>query len=318
MISPPKAPDENIRLNTLHSLNILDTDSEERFDRLTRLACRLLYVPIALVSLVDSNRQWFKSCYGLGVNETGRDVSFCGHAILGDGVFIINDALEDERFFDNPLVTGEPYIRFYAGVPLKMADNSKIGTLCIIDHKPRNLTDDEIKDLTDLAKMAEQELTAKFTAGVDELTGISNRRSFSYLSSKALQYCQTASLSASLIFFDLNKFKQINDEHGHQKGDEALITFAQLLVRCFRESDVIARIGGDEFVVLMPGATEKDSQNKLKRLEDELTEINSSGQFPFDITFCYGITQSHPEQAQDIEALIHASDEKMYCMKGMR
>ena len=119
MKTPEFPPNEVARLQTLRSLDILDSPQEERFDRLTRMARRLFDVPIALVSLVDDNRQWFKSCAGLSVSETGRDISFCGHAILGEGIFIIPDAASDERFHINPLVVNEPTIRFYVGCPLR-------------------------------------------------------------------------------------------------------------------------------------------------------------------------------------------------------
>ena len=118
MQTPVIPKDEEERLRALRLLNILDTSDEERFDRLTRLAKRMFGVPIALVSLVDENRQWFKSCIGLEVRETPRDISFCGHSILGDDIFIVNDASSDVRFSDNPLVTDDPNIRFYAGCPL--------------------------------------------------------------------------------------------------------------------------------------------------------------------------------------------------------
>lgn len=111
----PKPVDEAARLETLHSLSILDTPPEERFDRLTRLARRLFDVPIALVSLVDENRQWFKSHPGLDATQTSRDISFCAHALLADETMVIQDARNDDRFHDNPLVTGQPGIRFYAG-----------------------------------------------------------------------------------------------------------------------------------------------------------------------------------------------------------
>ncbi len=119
MKAPDIPQDEQARIKALRSLNVLDTPSEERFDRLTRLAKRMFDVPIALVSLVDENRQWFKSCIGLDVSETPRDISFCGHAILGSEVFIIPDTKKDERFTDNPLVLNDPHIRFYAGCPLR-------------------------------------------------------------------------------------------------------------------------------------------------------------------------------------------------------
>ena len=167
---PDKPVDEAARLEALHRLNVLDTEPEERFDRLTRLARRVFNVPIAVVSLVDTERQWFKSAAGLDVIETPRDVSFCGHAILGDQILMICDAVLDERFYDNPLVLGDPGIRFYAGCPLKVANGDKVGTLCLIDTLPRVLRDDERELLRDLAAMAEQELVAVQLATMDELT----------------------------------------------------------------------------------------------------------------------------------------------------
>lgn len=159
MISPQKPPDEKERLEVLHELKILHTKYEKRFDRITRMATRIFDVPIALISLVAEDEQWFKSCVGVVVPGTPRDVSFCGHAILGDEVFIVEDALKDERFHDNPLVVGPPHARFYAGRPLRIR-GKKIGTLCIMDTKPRIMTMEEIKNLDDLAVWVEQEMTA--------------------------------------------------------------------------------------------------------------------------------------------------------------
>ena len=158
MLEPLLPADEAERLAALRALNILETAPEDRFDRITRLAARLFDVPIALVSLVDANRQWFKSCYGLSATETPRSVSFCGHAILSDDTFIIPDALLDARFADNPLVTGAPHVRFYAGQPLTGMDGLKLGTLCIIDHKPRHLSEQDREALRNLAALAQQEL----------------------------------------------------------------------------------------------------------------------------------------------------------------
>ena len=189
MRKPDIPENEESRLRTLRSLSILDTSPEERFDRLTRMARRMFDVPIALVTMVDENRQWFKSCNGLGISETSRDISFCGHAILGDEVFIILDATKDERFADNPLVVNEPNIRFYAGCPLRSSDGSKIGTLCIIDQKPRNLSDEDIEALKDLAATAERELAAIELATIDELTNINNRRGFMMIGQHFLKLC---------------------------------------------------------------------------------------------------------------------------------
>src|SRR5262245_61074019 len=158
---PPSIPmDEAERITELHNLRILDTPAEERFDRITRIATQLFNVPIALISLVDSNRQWFKSCQGISDRETPRDVSFCGHAILEDQIMCVADSSKDPRFVDNPLVTAEGGIRFYAGSPLYGPGGHKIGTICIADRKPRDFTENELKQLSDLSSWASLELTA--------------------------------------------------------------------------------------------------------------------------------------------------------------
>lgn len=155
----PQCPlNEQERLQALRSLRVLDTPFEERFDRITRLAADLFEVPIALVSLVDANRQWFKSCMGLDARETDRNISFCGHAILGAEILMIPDARADARFADNPLVVGEPHIRFYAGAPLTLEGGERVGTLCLIDRQPRRLSEREQGQLKALAEMVEREL----------------------------------------------------------------------------------------------------------------------------------------------------------------
>lgn len=158
MQEPAFPADEVHRLEVLRALRILDTKPEERFDRITRVAQRLFDVPFALISLVDADRQWFKSCQGLDATETPRSISFCGHAILSEDTFVVANALDDPRFADNPLVTGAPHIRFYAGHPLKAGDGSRLGTLCIIGSKPGDFSAEMRALLADLAGIAEEEL----------------------------------------------------------------------------------------------------------------------------------------------------------------
>ncbi len=148
---------EEQRLISLRNTGLLDSVAEERFDRFTRIAAALFEVPIALITLVDEKRQWFKSRKGIEATETSRDQAFCAHAILGNDVLQVPDALVDERFADNPVVTGDPRVRFYAGAPLTLADGSPVGTLCVIDHRPRNLDDDQLRLLRDLSKLVERE-----------------------------------------------------------------------------------------------------------------------------------------------------------------
>ena len=158
MEPPAKPDDEEARLEALRALELLDTPKEERFDRITRTASRLFKVPISLVTLVDEDRQWFKSCFGTDVRETSRDISFCGHAILRPAPFIIVDATKDLRFADNPQVTGYPHVRFYAGIPIHSSSGHTVGSFCIIDTKPREPSEEDLDGLVDLAAWAETEI----------------------------------------------------------------------------------------------------------------------------------------------------------------
>ncbi|WP_077036756.1 GAF domain-containing protein [Pelomonas sp. KK5] len=139
MTPAPIPDDEAERLQALQALMLLDTPPDERYERVVRFAAEQLDMPVALVSLVDGRRQWFKARLGLGAPETPRDISFCGHAIMAPELFVIEDASLDPRFADNPLVTGDPHIRFYAGAPVSTPGGQRIGTLCVIDTVPRQL-----------------------------------------------------------------------------------------------------------------------------------------------------------------------------------
>lgn len=310
-----KAPipiNEALRLSTLRSLNILDTPPEERFDRLTRLARRLFNVPVALVSLVDEDRQWFKSHMGIPVTETPRDISFCGHAILGDEVFLVPDAHADPRFVDNPLVTSEPGVVFYAGCPLKMANGMRLGTLCIIDHAPREFSEEDLLLLKDLAQMAEQELAAIQLATIDELTMLCNRRGFEALADHALSLCRRLGRPSSLLYIDLDGFKGINDRFGHAEGDCTLRRFGGLLKDTFRESDVLGRIGGDEFAVLVTNALPEDLDELLHRLQAAVSASNQTAREGCEIRYSVGTVAFDPERHISTEAFMVDADQQMY------
>jgi CheY-like chemotaxis protein len=157
-VRAPRPGNEAQRVEALRRLDILDSPPEERFDRHTRIAAALFDVPIALISLLDSDRQWYKSHYGLTTDEVGREAAFCAHTILGEDPMIVPDACQDPRFADNPLVTGDPHMRFYAGVPLTLSDGSRVGTLCLVDRRPRDLDDQQRQLLRDLGQIVEREL----------------------------------------------------------------------------------------------------------------------------------------------------------------
>lgn len=312
----PPAPlpeNEEQRLRSLRALNILDTHPEERFDRLTRVARRLFDAPIALMSLVDEDRQWFKSRPGLDFPQTPRDHSFCAHAILDEGVFIVQDALADDRFSNNPLVRSFPEIRFYAGYPVRAPDGSPLGTLCVIDHEPRDVEQEDVDALRDLAGLAEQELKSLTLATSDDLTGLTNRRGFEAIATHTLALCHRVHRPATLLLFDLDDFKEVNDAFGHAAGDRVLQDFAEHLLSTFRDSDVVARLGGDEFCVLLSGATTRDIPRPIALLRNRRGE---SGQpiHPFSV----GAAAYDPKRHQTVAALVDEADAEMYRQKDER
>ncbi len=193
MIEAPNLACESERIAALKALRVLDTPAEERFDRVTRLARDLFDVKISLVSLVDRNRQWFKSRQGLAAEETPRSISFCGHAIVGHEALVVEDAQQDERFADNPLVVGPPHIRFYAGCPLRSPSGQLVGTLCIIDDEPRVFGERDKDLLHDLARIVEAELASPVRA----LLGTTERVSWR-TRARALLYRLPSSAWASL------------------------------------------------------------------------------------------------------------------------
>lgn len=288
--------DEEHRLQVLHSLNILDTPADERFDRITRLAARLFQVPISLFSLVDANRQWFKSAVGLDTKETSRDVSFCTHAIREEAMLVVPDTHMDSRFRKNPLVTGEPYIRFYAGCPVHADTGIRLGTLCLIDHKPRELSSNQEMLLKHVAQMIENELTADYVAHEDPLTGLLNRRGFDSRSVEAIALCHDAGLHACLFLFDLLEFKAFNEQHGPAAGDRALVEFNRLLRDTFRGSDLIARYGDDDFVVLMIDITPPGPEKALARLA-AAAELCGS-EHPITLTAGWAMLEAHDTSQQ--------------------
>ena len=314
MIAPEIPANEAERLATLYKLKILDTGREERFDRVTRIACKLFDVPIAVISFLDAERQWMKSTEGFDIQETARKTSFCGHVILSDNIMVIEDASKDKRFYDNPFVVGDPGFRFYVGCPLKIKDQN-VGVICLIDKKARSGSDVDQSIVFDLAQMVEKELETLQTSFTDELTGLSNRRGFLKLANYFFGDCQSEHKIFTLLFFDLDKFKQINDEFGHAEGDKVLKIFSRLLLQNFRCYDVIARLGGDEFCVFCSGLNQKDVDGITQRLKNSLKFAETKG---YTIEFSVGSVQYDQKEHQTLEGMLALADLKMYGDKKAR
>lgn len=288
-MNKPDLPDnEHERLAALYSTGILDTAAEDRFDRITRIALRLFDVPIALLSIVDDRRQWFKSCIGMTNGEIPREDSICAHAINGKGCLVIEDAAADPRFADNPLVTGEPGIRFYAGYPIRLEGGAGIGTLCVIDRAPRAFGAAEIDLLTDLGRIAEAELASIETAVTDPLTGLLNRRGFDLILRNNLLLSRRNRLASTLVYFDLENIQQVSDSHGKQQGDALLAEFADILRVTFRNSDVVARLGGDGFVVLLNDADGDQADHALAALHELVRGCNADREDGLALAYSHG------------------------------
>lgn len=304
MIKPPTPVDELLRLETLRNLKILDTDPEERFDRVTRLAKRVFGTPIALVSLVDGERQWFKSRQGLDAPETPRDISFCGHAILNDEILVVNDAHTDKRFCDNPLVTSDPNIRFYAGYPLSAPNGSKVGTLCIIDREPRELDQEDLDMLDELGRMVEEELAIADMVRDDPVTGLSNREGFSQIATHILAMCERTKSAACMVLVRFSNYEVIESLSGKDAADRSAIELTQLMMSTFRNSDLVGRMADNTFAALLAGSRIGDVDAACNRLTDRVVERNATREDCDEIEILAGAVEYRPDVHTDVNALV--------------
>lgn len=331
-MKPPDIPDdEPRRLAALEALDVMFTPREERFDRVTRLAAKLLDTPIALVSLVASKCLWFKSAVGTDVTEIPREISVCGHVILHDETLVIEDAAQDPRFADNPLVSGGLKIRFYAGHPLLSADGSHVGTLCVMGSDPRALTPEQMAVLRDLAAIAESELQRgqlneaqrqlihemeelKRRASVDGLTRLWNRSAIMELLSAEVMRARRG-VPMSLAMIDVDHFKQVNDTYGHPAGDAVLVEVAARIRRCLREYDSVGRYGGEEFIAVLSNSSLITSMKLCQRIRMSIEkEAVATSVGAVKVTVSIGLVQSAAKNT-DLDTLVAAADAALYRAK---
>jgi len=448
----PQPNDEQARLATLKKYDILDTEPDAALDAMVQLASYICQTPFAAISLIDENRQWFKAATGLDATETPRDIAFCAHAILQDETMIVPDALLDERFFDNPLVTSYPDIRFYAGVPLPTAQGQHLGTLCVIDRVPRELSSAQLNAIDILAKNIMAHLDLRFShkqarehindlqissmifdsaseailvtdannaivsanpaftamtgytfnevvgkspsilssgrqskefyqdlwqtlnitghwdgelwnkrkngeeyaewlsinaiynpdgtkrlhvaifsditkkksadeliwrqANFDHLTQLPNRSLFRDRLEQEIKLAHRLCQSAALFFIDLDHFKKVNDTLGHDVGDKLLVQAADRISQCVREADTVARMGGDEFTVILSQVknashTGKVAENIIQKLSQPFiidgNELNIAASI--GISIC-------PQDGGNVQQLLKNADKAMYAAKA--
>jgi diguanylate cyclase (GGDEF)-like protein len=341
---------EKERLAALRILGVLDSTAEQSFDDLTLLAATVCDTPVSLVSFVDEQRQWFKSHRGLELDQTDRDVSFCAHAILDPThVLEVPDATLDSRFEDNPLVTGKQQFRFYAGAPLVTDEGHALGTLCVLDHRPRRLEPRQRAALQALARQAAAQLKLRSMhralqealdsarsrqdeleeyqtrlrylnmqlrtqAITDPLTGLYNRLALTQQLNQTVAHCHRTGEHLSLLLIDADHFKSYNDRFGHQVGDDILRQLAKIIRSTVRESDTAARYGGEEFVVILPAT---DAEGALALAERVRTQVQGSRCGDCDLTVSIGVASraaTHPRCTA--EMLIQDADAALYRAKG--
>ncbi|MEB3157645.1 MAG: sensor domain-containing diguanylate cyclase [Cyanobacteriota bacterium] len=252
--SPPGFPipaDEEQRLRELHRLGVLGTSSDVHMDRLVELATLTFGVPIAAISLVTADRQWFLSQRGLPVSQTPREVAFCAHAIMGSSVMVVPNALEDERFRTNPLVTASPQIRFYAGAPLRTDNGHNLGTLCVIHQQPMQPTPQQLRQLQLLSELVMRELNLRLQIALCPVTGLPIRQRFLRIAAQEFQKAKVEDHPLSLLLFDIDNFRAINNRWGHHAGDTVLADLCTLGRQFLREKDFAGRLGDGEFALLL-------------------------------------------------------------------
>jgi diguanylate cyclase (GGDEF)-like protein len=312
-VRPESGGEEAARLLALRSYCVLDTGREGRFDDLTTLAASICETPVSLVSLVDSSRLFFKSEHGLGVREVpdGGD-GFCRHAIRQRDIFEIPDTREDGRFVRHPLVSSAPHVRFYAGAPLVTPDDLALGTLCVIDFRPRRLDTRQLDALRILSRQVIAQLELNLQAMRDPLTGLYNRRPLEESLHRELLRARRGGTTVGLMAIDLDRFKQVNDTLGHDAGDAVLRTIARELLACVREEDIVCRAGGEEFVVILPGTGEYALRERAELVRRTIErEAITTFASPLKVTVSIGLAL-YPEHGATTGALMRAADAALY------
>lgn len=316
MLAAPIPPTEASRLAALvASVTRLEPDGE--YEALSELAARALGMPIATVGLVDGHQVVMKGVSGQLPSVIPRWMSFCGHVVFEDEFLLIADARQHAKFSDNPLVIDAPAVRFYAGCPVR-SGGQPIGAIAVWDRVPRAFGADQRQVLRGLATVVEALIAAKQLAHVDALTGLLNRRGLMSASRRVLSHCDRAGDGGAVVLFDLDDFKSINDEQGHAAGDAALMLFAGELRASTRQCDVVGRLAGDEFAVLLPRADRRGAEAVLARLTRRLNDAWRVGIGRGPLQFSYGVSTFEPAQFTNWESLLAVADERMYQNKVER
>jgi len=308
--------EESARLSALRGYCVLDTGREARFDDLTSLAANICETPMSLVSLVDTNRLFFKSAHGMDIREVPHPDFFCGQAIRQRDVFVVPDATQDPRFANHPLVVESPRVRFYAGAPLVTPQNYALGTLCVVDFVPRELNSKQLETLRILARQAMCQLELNLQAMRDPLTGLYNRRQLEEGLHREVLRARRIGAPVGVMAIDLDHFKRVNDTLGHEVGDIALRGIAEVLASCVREEDIACRAGGEEFVIILPGTGKTALRSRAEALRKTIEQARiPAGEGTLRLTVSIGLA-SFPSYGDSGQAVLRAADVALYKAKA--
>jgi diguanylate cyclase (GGDEF)-like protein len=302
--------DEYGRQQALDRLQVRGPAKEKPFERIVDLVKTTLNVPICAVSLIDHDRQWFRASRGLGVDQTPRSVAFCDHAIRVDEPFIVEDASLDQRFADNPLVLSEPFIRSYLGIPLKMPDGYMVGSLCVIDQRPRVFLPGEIDILKSFAALVTGELELRTIAAVDGLTNALSRTAWVSQVEAEIDRCTRHGSSLSIVMLDLDHFKRVNDDFGHDVGDLVLIKTTAAMSEVLRKHDLCGRLGGEEFAVCLMNASAEAGMALAERLRIQIGNLQFPEQAGLSCSASFGVATLKP--GENLNQLLKRADEALY------
>jgi len=308
--------EESARLSALRSYCVLETGREARFDDLTCLASTICETPVSLISLVDTNRLFFKSAHGMDVREVPYPDFFCGHAIRQRDLFVVPDASKDPRFANHPLVADSPRVRFYAGAPLITPQDYRLGTLCVIDFVPRQLQPKQVETLRILARQVMCQLELNLQAMRDPLTGLYNRRQLEEGLHREVLRARRVGGSVGVMAIDVDHFKRVNDTLGHEVGDFALRGIADELSSCVREEDIACRAGGEEFVIILPGAGKTALRVRAEAVRRTIEQAQiPAGDGILKLTVSIGLA-TFPSYGDSGPAVLRAADVALYKAKA--
>lgn len=306
-----KTDDETARLAAVKRYQILDTVPEVEFDDIIQLVKDVLGAPIVAISLIDSDRQWFKAISGVDATETPREIAFCDYTIRSPEPLMVNDTTRDHRFAENPLVTQPPGLRCYLGVPLQSPDGYNVGSLCVMGQEARSFTDKDVDVLRSFAKLVVSQMELRLVSRKDALTGTLSRAGLEQCLASAFECPERDSV---LLMVDIDLFKRINDTFGHQAGDASLRHVARVMQDGLRKGDQIGRYGGEEFAILLHNVSEQEACALANRIRENVAAGAVPEIAPERVTISIGLAPLH-ESVASVGDWIKCADKALYQAK---